>query len=201
MVRAVRNRRTIERTRFASEPGDAVTYRTTTLFGVLLVVTLMSALTGCQPADEGGMEQAAVDTTAIMSAADSLRRTYAEAYNAGDTTAVLSTLSPDFVFLPAQGPPIEGRRKVVSILGRGISMNQQIAISSRDVKVLGNDAVVDYGTATFTMDTPNADTAQTTHRHGYLMVAERTSDGWKLTRAANTRLQPLTSSKGSAGGR
>lgn len=166
----------------------------------LFVVAGVTVLASCQPAGEGGMEEAAVDTAAVMSAADSLRRAYAEAYNAGDTAAVLSTLSRDFVFLPAQGPPIKGRKKVLSVLGRGMAMNQQISISPQDVKLLGPDAVVDYGTATFSVSPPDADTAQTTHRHGYLVVAERTADGWKLTRAANTRLQPPASSKGSGGG-
>lgn len=166
----------------------------------LLMAALIPVLASCQPAGEGGREEAAVDTAAVMSAADSLRTAYAEAYNTGDTAAVLSTLSRDVVFLPAQGPALEGREEVLAALGRGMGMNQQISVSPQGVNGLGGDAVVDYGTATFTVRAPEADTAQVTHRHGYLVVAERTADGWKLTRAANTRLQPTAASKASTGG-
>ena len=168
-------------------------------FTLLVVGMAVAALVGCQPAGEGGMEQTAVDTAAIMSAADSLRTAYRDAYNAGDTAEVADLISRDFVFYPAQGSPVSGRQNVMSFLNPGIRMSQDVSVSSSGTEILGPDAVVDHGTATFTVPSPNADTAQTTHRHGYLLVGRRTADGWKYIRAANTRLVSDGSPKGSGG--
>lgn len=188
-----------ERARFDSDSGDTVTHRPSNLSVVLLVASALPVLASCQPAGEGINGEAAVDTAAIMSAADSLRMAYEDAYNAGDTAAVADLISGDFVFLPAQGSPIRGRQKVMSFLNPGIRMSQEVSITSSAAKVLGKDAVVDHGTATFTVMAADADTGQTTHRHGYLIVTQRTADGWKFIRAANTRLQSDTGPKGSGG--
>lgn len=166
----------------------------------LVMAVAMSSLAGCQPASQGDMGQTAVDTAAIMSAADSLRVAYEDAYNAGDTAAVADLISQDFVFYPAQGSPISGRQNVMSFLNPGIRMSQDVSVSSSGTEILGPHAVVDHGTATFTVPSPNADTAQTTHRHGYLLVGQRTAEGWKYIRAANTRLMSDASPKGSGGG-
>lgn len=166
----------------------------------VVVAVAMSTLAGCQPAGEGGMEQAAVDTAAIMSAADSLRVAYEDGYNAGDTAAVADLISRDFVFYPAQGSPISGRQKVMSFLNPGIRMSQDVSVSSSGTEILGPDAVVDHGTATFTVPSPDADTAHSTHRHGYLLVGQRTDEGWKYIRAANTRLQSDAAPKASSEG-
>lgn len=145
------------------------------------------------------MEPTTVDTAAINAVADSLRVAYEDAYNAGDTAAVADLISPDFVFFPAQGSPISGRQNVMSFLNPGIRMSQDVSVISSGTEILGPDAVVDHGTATFTVPSGNADTAQTSHRHGYLLVGQRTADGWKYIRAANTRLLSDAGPKGSGG--
>lgn len=177
-----------------------MTDRLAARFVALAVAAAVPVLASCQPAGEGGMEEAAVDTAAVLSAADSFRTAYEDAYNAADTAAVASMFSRDIVFLPAEGPPIRGREDVVSFLSPGMAMNQNISIDPGGTKLVGSGAVVDHGTVTFTVTPPDADSARTTHRHGYLIVAQEGSDGWKLVRAANTMLQTPASSKGSDGG-
>lgn len=157
-------------------------------------------LAGCEPAGERGVGQTAMDTAAIISSADSLRTTYREAYNADDTAVIAGLVSGDFVFLPAQGPPISGRQDFMSFLAPRIAAIREMSINSSGTTILDRNAVVEYGTATFTVGSPGADTARSTHRHGYLIVSQRTADGWKLSRAANTRLQPPASTKGADGG-
>lgn len=125
--------------------------------------------------------------------ADSIRSTYAEAFNAGDTATLRNLLAQDVVYLPPQGRPITDRQQLVPMLTKVMASSDSVSIDSEQVKILGRDAVVEHGTETITMPSPNADTVQR-RRSGFIVVLERTADGWKLARSASNWLEGPPSS-------
>lgn len=159
----------------------------------LVMAVAMSTLAGCQPVGQGDAGQTAVDTAAILSAADSIRNTYEEAFNAGDTATLRDLLAPDVVYLPPQGRPITDREQLLSVLTKVMARSGSVSINSEQVKILGRDAVVEHGTETITGSSPNADTVQR-RRSGFIVVLERTADGWKLARSASNWLDGPPSS-------
>ena len=159
----------------------------------LVMGMAVAALVGCQPAGEGGMRQTAVDTPAIRSAMDSFRTAYVQAYNAADTAAVAESFARDIVYLPPEGQPITGRQNVVSVLTRGMSRNLNVSIRSEGTRSLGPNAAVDYGIETVRAMSAEGDTALSSHRHGFLMVAEHRGSGWEITRVASTMPEPSSS--------
>lgn len=52
---------------------------------------------------------------------------------------------------------------------------------------------MEYGIETVRTMSPDVDTALSSHQHGYLMVAERRGDGWKLISVASTMPELLSS--------
>lgn len=108
----------------SSKRGNVMTHRFSPRPVALVVAAAMSStLAGCQPAGEGGVGQTAVDTAAIMSAADSFRTPYAEAYNAADSATIREMYSVGVVYLPPEGRPITGRQEVFSVLAGGMTRN------------------------------------------------------------------------------
>ena len=170
------------------------------LTALAVAVIGLPVLAACQPDGQGQTGGAALDTAAIMSTTDSVRQAYEDAYNAGDSAAIASMYAADAVYLPAGGAFVTGGRNVTAGLTQGMAQSQDFSISSSGTKILGADAVVDYGTVTNTVMPAGADSA-VTQEQGYLVVVQRTADGWKLVRAANTFLQaPGGGSSGGGGG-
>lgn len=169
------------------------------LTALAVAVIALPALAACQPAEQGQMT-AAVDTAAIMSTVDSVRQAYEDAYNAGDSAAIASMYAADAVYLPAAGSFLTGRSAITGSLTQGMAQSQQFTINSSGEEILGPDAVVDYGTVSNTVMPAEGESA-VTQEQGYLVVVQRTADGWKLIRGANTYLQaPGGGGNGGGGG-
>lgn len=151
-----------------------------------LLVAVALLVAGCQPADRGQTQQAAVDTAAVEAAVDSLRGAFIKAYNAGEASQIAPLYTQDAVLLPADQPPVAGRDSIQAFLARELAAGPMLAVEPHEVKPLSPEWASSGGNYRVTVS-PKAAQDTVTVRGSYLILFRNTAEGWKLYRHANTQ--------------
>lgn len=158
----------------------------------LAVVPLVSLVlvAACQPAEREGMPEAAVDTAGVEAAIDSLRQTYMDAYNAGETGRVASLYTEDAAFLPADAPVVTGRDAIRAAMEEQLAPEPTLEVNPREVNPLSADWTQSSGTYRVSVQPEGAAEPQVV-QGSYLVLFRRTAEGWRLYRhAANYDMAP-----------
>lgn len=153
-------------------------------FGLLLAFSSLLAV-GCQPADRGQTQQAAVDTAAVEAAVDSLRESFLKAYNAGEADQLVALYAEDAVVLPADAAPVDGRDSIRAYFARELAAGPTLEVEPHEVKPLSQEWASSGGTYRVTVS-PEAVKDTVTVRGSYLILFQNTPEGWKLFRHAAT---------------
>ncbi|MFW6193576.1 MAG: YybH family protein [Gemmatimonadota bacterium] len=157
----------------------------------VLAASVLAVATACQPAaEQDGQQGAAVDTAAVMSALDSLRTTYEEAFAAGDVATMASTFTEDAIFSEPGAAPVTGRSTIREAMEEAPPPEgATLSLRPTETRVLTNDLVYEMGTGTVTFTPEGADEAQEMES-SYLVILARTADGWKVSREVVSPNQP-----------
>lgn len=152
---------------------------------LLSLALSLPLLVGCQPPEGGETAGAAVDTAAVMQALSEVRDAYEAAYNGGDAAGVAALYSANAVFSPPNGPAVTGREAIRAHFEEELAAEPTLRIEPRETTLAGSDWVVEYGTAEVSV-APEEGAEPRTLTGDYLVVLERTAEGWKLFRAFNS---------------
>lgn len=150
-------------------------------FSRIAMALLCLGIAACQPQSQ--QQQAAVDTTEIMSALDSLRSAYEEAYAAGDFETLASVPHPNMIYSAPGHPPIRGRDSISAYEHKMRPPGATIEIEPIETHVLSADWVYEMGTSTIRFTPEGADSSRSMEAT-YLAVFRKTPDGWKTYREA-----------------
>ena len=148
------------------------------LRSTILLAAVAGAVVACDRADDDALTPA--DVTAIAAVAASL----SEAIVAGDYERALAQRTDDVVWMPPDGPALEGKAAVLQALGQG---PRAAAFTLTSTGTDGSDDIAyDRGTFTYTV-VMGSDTINTTGK--YLTILRRQPDNtWKV--AVETWNQP-----------
>jgi uncharacterized protein (TIGR02246 family) len=156
----------------------------------VLAGALLGVTAACQPpADQEGMEAAAVDTAAILDAFDEVRADYEEAFDAGDFAGVASHYTGDAVASFPGAPPVTGRAGIQSAMEETTPEGATVTIEPSETRVLSNDVAYDFGTSTQSF-TPEGADEPVESTSSYLVILNRTANGWKISRAVVSPNEP-----------
>ena len=153
-------------------------------------LTALSLVAACQPAEQAGTPEAAVDTAAVEAAIDSLRQAYITAYNAGETGRLASLYTEDAAFLPADAPVVSGREAIRAAMEEQLAPAPTLEVNPREVNPLSADWTQAAGTYRVAVQPEGAAEPQVV-QGSYLLLLRRTPEGWRLFRhAANYDMLP-----------
>ena len=152
------------------------------ILGTLLAAALVFGTLACQP--EGQEQQAAVDTTQILSTfRDSLPQAFEAAVKAGDFDAQARIYTENALYSHPMASPARGRDSIRALFERVTPPGATADIQPMDTQILGPDWVADFGTVTFTF-TPEGAEEPTSIENTYFALFHRTDEGWKIVREA-----------------
>lgn len=170
----------------------AIPRRVTTCF----TVAVLASMAACRPAGEqqatggeAGRMAEAVDTAAVMTAIDSVRSAFVEAYSAGEVSRASPFIHPDFIYSPQGHPPIRGRDSVIAHDQRNLPPGASFELEPVDTRVMNDEWAFELGTSTVTF-TPQGADEETSMQSSYLVVLRNTGDGWRLYREVGGSNQP-----------
>lgn len=171
----------------------------------LMSAAVLVALAACQPQDgemadgqaaDDGDAAAAVDTAAIEAGLDSLRSAYVRAVDEEDWETLGTLTTEDAVLVSPGGADRDSLREAAG--DAPFPPGASLEIEPWETRVLSPDWAYEIGTGTITWTPEGADEPRTL-RDTYLVLLQRTDDGWKLHReVASSR--PLSEREGSGDG-
>ena len=143
----------------------------------LALATVM--LVGCQPQNGGQTTEAVpLDTAEVEATLDSLRRTFVQAYEAGDAQTIGSMWAEDGLQSVAGEPPLQGRDTIQAAYEAFFSATEgtrEVTIDSvYDVQVMGDRWAYTYGTLSYRDQLAGSDSVQT-GRTTYLVQLQAVS--------------------------
>lgn len=141
------------------------------------VATMM--LVACQPQEQ--QQRAAVDTTAITSALDSIRTAYEDAYNNGNLEAAASIVHPEMIYSPPGRSPMRGRDSIMAFEQEMRPPGATVDLEPIDTRVLSGEWVYEFGIGTITFTPEDAEEPESMEST-YLAIFRKTPDGWKTYR-------------------
>lgn len=147
---------------------------------LVAVPLLIAGLGACQPQTQ---DRATVDTTAVLSAVDSIRTAFEEAVKAGDFEKQAAAYATEGILSAPLAPPAEGRDSIQAALHRITPPGATLDLQPIDTRVLGPHWVYEYGIGTLSF-TPEGASAPQKTRSTYFALLRRTSAGWKVYREA-----------------
>lgn len=157
---------------------------------VVLVGALLGVTVACQPpADQQPEQAAAVDTAAILASFDEVRADYAAAFDDGDFAGVASHYAEDAVASFPGAPPVTGRAAIQSAMEETTPEGATLTIEPSETQILSNDVAYDVGLSTQSF-TPEGADEPTESTSSYLVILNRTADGWKITRGVVSSNEP-----------
>lgn len=156
--------------------------RTGGLLGAALALPFLLA---CQPAEQGAMQEAAIDSAAVEATVDSLRQAFLDAYNAGEAGQLAGLYTRNAVVLPSDSPPATGRDSIRAYFARELAAGPTLEVEPHEVKPLSPAWVSSGGTYRVTVAPEGAQDTMTV-RGSYLILFRNTAEGWKLFRHAAT---------------
>lgn len=151
----------------------------------LLVIML---ITGCQTKEQnqGQMEKGtAIDTTAILSAIDSLRSNYQTAVNNGNYEKLSGLVTKDAKMVQPGTSEWDAMRKAAE---GPFPKGATIDIRPMETHVMSKDWAYDMGSSTISYTPEGADDSKTL-TDTYLVILKRTDDGWKVHREVASAMQ------------
>lgn len=133
-------------------------------------------------------DEGAVDTTAIRSALDSLRRT-AESRVRADTDRVLASLHTEGAFVSRSGRPLmKGRGSIERIMQGAFPSSASLELEPTTVQILGTRRAHEVGRATLTVESGKE--AGRTIRSTYSALLMQPGAGWKVHRLSIRPVHP-----------
>lgn len=151
---------------------------------VFVVGAVAAALAGCAaPAPE------MVDTTAEdLAAINALRSAWVTAHNAGDASALAGLYTADAVEAPDGAPSVMGTAAIEQMFAERFAAGSATAtVTAAETEVSG-DWGFDRGTFSATLTPAEGEPMQESGR--YLVIVQRTDDGWKIARGFDNSPTP-----------
>jgi uncharacterized protein (TIGR02246 family) len=164
-------------------------------FAVALTIVALAACAAPSPEVQDSMQ----DTTAEdLAAIDALRDSWADAYNAGNAEALATLYTADAIGMYNQTATLEGPAAIGDHYAAQLAgMTPSTTLTPAETQVAG-DWGFDRGTFQGTM-APTAG-GDPTNVHGrYIVILQRTTDGWRIARSIDNSAVPSDSS--ASGGR
>lgn len=155
---------------------------------VLLYLLLFTFLfLGCEQSQQDQRTQGvAVDTTAVLSAIDSLRNSYQEAVATENYKNLSSLVTESAIMVQPGSPEWESMRSETQY---PFPPGATIDIKPIEVQVMSEKWAYEYGNATITY-TPKGSKELKTLRDSYLVLLKNTADGWKVHREVASSYLP-----------
>ncbi len=145
------------------------------------------AASACQPQAPPAEDTAAVDTAAIVASIDSLRSAYEQAVADGDWERLGTMVTGDALMVSPGGAAWDS---LYAAGGGPFPEGATIEIVPIETRALSPDWAYDMGNSTVTW-TPEGATEPRALRDTYLVLLQRTEDGWKVHReVASSRPLP-----------
>lgn len=150
-----------------------------------LLLAAGAGLTACHSrAERAKTEGAAVDTSAVRAAIDSVRRAFERDVADGSLDRGAEIYHAEAIKSDPGRPPIRGRDSIVALQNRQLeSGNSDVRLEPIETRVMGERWAYEFGTATVT-GTAEASNREFSMTETYLAVYRRGPNGWKLYREA-----------------
>jgi uncharacterized protein (TIGR02246 family) len=131
------------------------------------------------------------DTTADVNAVNTVRTSWAEAFNAGDANRLGGLYASDAVVMPENAPAVSGRDAIVKLWGDMMAANATHVELTADETHVSGDWAFDRGQFTMTMTPKTEGAMPMTEKGKYLVVLHREADGWKIAREIGNSNAPM----------
>lgn len=161
----------------------------------LIVAVAAVAVVGCA-APEPEMQE---DTTAEdLAAIDALRDAWVTAHNAADAAALAALYTADAVEAPAGMPSVVGTAAIQQHFAERFAAGSASATVTAEETQVAGDWAFDRGTYSVTMTPAEGEAMQMEGR--YIVILQRTPDGWKVARGIDNSPTPPAAPTGEMGG-
>lgn len=160
----------------------------------ILTIVLASAAVGLACGACATAAQRASLSAADVTAIRALDRAYAEAWLRDDTAAVLATLAPDAVLMPAGARPVAGQDAIRRFWWPADGSRTRVTAYRTTVDEVSGAGPLAYvrgsGTLSFTYERDTVRTAQTSRTMTLTVVARQPDGSWRIHRRMWGALAP-----------